>query len=69
MPHHIVPIILAVIIIALGLYMVVAPERATKREHRGSYEEIAKTKRNGYIVLVLAMIMVGLAFISVSFLS
>lgn len=55
--YNFFPYIIAVVFLLLGIYMIVNPKNATKEEFRNDEEKVAKTKRNGFFMVVLAIIM------------
>lgn len=55
--YEIIPYICAFIFVGLGLYMAFMPKQATKKELQDSEEVVKKTKRNGFIFIVLGIVL------------
>lgn len=58
--YDFLPYIFALIFLALGLFMTFMPKQSVKKEDRNSEDAIKKSKRNGIILIVIAVVF-GLA--------
>ena len=61
--YDMMPSIFGVMMILLGTYMAVNPEKATKEEFRNNEKIIKKTKRNGFIVIGCGITLIILGII------
>lgn len=50
------PYIFALIFLATGLFMTLMPKQSVKKEDRNSEEAIKKSKKNGIILIVIAIV-------------
>ena len=57
------PYIFAFIFLVLGLFMAFMPKQSVKKEDRNSEEAIKKSKRNGILLIVIAIVFVLIPFI------
>ena len=56
-------IILSSIVIILGLIMLIFPRHATKEENREFKNEIAKTRRNGVIMIFIGVLIIAIGLV------
>ena len=57
------PIIMGIVIIALGLYMVVFPKSATKAEKRNDPNAVDKTMKAGVIEIICGICLILLGYL------
>lgn len=58
-----IPYIIAIIFILLGGFMSIMPAKSVKKEFKNSEEHIKKTRRNGIIILILAILLLVVSLI------
>ena len=49
--YDLLPVFFGVVMLGLGLFMALNPKGATKEELRDNEAEVAKIKRNGFIII------------------
>lgn len=57
------PIIMGIVIIALGLYMVVFPKSATKVENRNNPDAVNRTKKAGVVEIICGICLILLGYL------
>lgn len=62
--YDFLPYIFALIFLALGLFMTFMPKQSVKKEDRNSEDAIKKSKRNGIILIIIAVIFGLVTFLS-----
>ena len=61
--YDMMPIILGVAMMVIGLYMVIDPVKATKKELREDENAVKKVKRNGFIEIGCGIILIIIGII------
>lgn len=54
--YNFFPYIMSVIFLLLGIYMITNPKSATNKDFRNDPKQIAKARRNGFIMVLLSII-------------
>ena len=55
--YEYIPFIIAGVMFLLSVFMIIKPELATKKQFRDNDEIVKKTRKNGFIVLVCAIVL------------
>ncbi len=63
MMYDYIPFIIGGIFVLLGLFMLIFPKQAVKKENKDSDEEIKKSRRNGIIILVAGVVFALINFL------
>ena len=58
--YDMIKIVFALIALGCGIYMVICPKLATKKEMRDDPEVVAKTRKSGIIITVCGILLVVL---------
>lgn len=53
-------ILLGIVFAAVGVFIIVCPKQATKKEDRENEAAVKKMRRNGFVLLIIAVLMMGL---------
>lgn len=60
--YEMIPYIAGIVLILLGAFMAIMPQKSVKKEFQDSEEQIKKTRRNGVIVAILGIVLVVIGF-------
>ena len=60
--YEMIPYILGIIFILLGTFMAIMPKKSVKKELQDSEEQLKKARRNGIIIVVLGIVLIGIGF-------
>lgn len=60
--YEMIPYIAGIVLILLGAFMAIMPQKSVKKEFQDSEEQIKKTRRNGIIVAVLGIVLLVIGF-------
>ena len=60
--YEMIPYIAGIVLILLGAFMAIMPQKSVKKELQDSEEQIKKTRRNGIIVAILGIVLVVIGF-------
>ncbi|MBQ9657826.1 MAG: hypothetical protein IJV31_03560 [Clostridia bacterium] len=56
--YNLFPFFIAAVFFILGVYMVINPKKSVKEEFRNDEKKVAGAKRNGFIYIALAVVMI-----------
>ena len=61
--YNLIPLFLGGMMFILGLIMIINPKNSTKKEFQNDERMIAKTKKNGFIVIACGIVVLVLGII------
>lgn len=61
--YNLIPLFLGGMMFILGLIMIINPKNSTKKEFQNDESMIAKTKKNGFIVIACGIVVLVLGII------
>lgn len=64
--YQILEIVLGCLIIGLGLFMLLAPEKATKKALRDNPVAVAKTKKSGVMEIIIGILWLIMCIVTMS---